>query len=134
MFRLLCLFFIACFSGCGAGTGTVQDVSKEAGEGIVQLRDLLVDSGKPLQKQAEIANFALRYPVAVDEVTKGSLAVVWGAGIQEGSSGTAAIIGYQTDAETQGGWVIRANGNIEKITAEDFKKAAPPKSSGAKKE
>jgi hypothetical protein len=71
----------------------VQDVSKEAGEGIVQLRDLLVDSGKPLQKQAEMANFELRYPVAVDEVTKGSLAVVWGAGIQEGS--TSQVIGSE---------------------------------------
>jgi hypothetical protein len=132
MFRSLCLILVACFTGCGASTGTVQDVSKEAGEGIVQLRDLLVDSGKPLQKQAEMAEFAGRYPVAVDEVSRGSLAVVWGTGIQEGSSGSAAIIAYQKDAETQGGWVIRADAKIEKLSADEFKNAAPPKSAAKK--
>lgn len=132
MFRSLCLFLVVCFSGCGAGTGTVQDVSKEAGEGIVQLRDLLVDSGKPLQKQVEMANFAGRYPVAVDEVSKGTLAVVWGTGIQEGSSDSPAIIAYQKDAETQGGWVIRANAKIEKLSADEFKNAAPSNSAAKK--
>jgi hypothetical protein len=126
MWRLIAIGLVAACVGCGSSTGDVL-VPKEASEDVVQLRDLLVDSGQPIQKPADISSLSGRYPAAVEGVTSGKLSIVWGKGIREGGSGKAEILAYQSDAESQGGWVIRENATIEKLTAEDFKKEAPKK-------
>ena len=131
MLRCYAFVCLTAIAGCRAGSGIVENPA-EAGEVMVQMKDLLVDAGQPLQKQAELNSFSGRYPLAVESVSKGTHMLVWGKGIREGISGKAEIIAYPVDAEKNGGWVVRENAKLEKLTADDFKKEAPKKSTPKK--
>jgi hypothetical protein len=115
--------------GCGEGTGQKPSVPKDANAPLVELRDLFVEAAgsPPLKSQSDLKQFENRYPAAVAGVGSGALTVVWGSGIKEGATAKSAIIGYETAADSQGGWVVREDASIEKMTADDFKKEAPKK-------
>jgi hypothetical protein len=66
------------------------------------------------------------HPAAYEKVASGEIVVVWGAKMpDEGAieSGTAptAIIAYEKKAPTEGGYVLRQNGKVEPLTADQFK-------------
>ena len=126
MIRLLSLVLLASVMGCGlGGTGSVPATQADAGEGLNQLRDLLVEAagvGPAPKKKADIAEYIGRYPAAVAGVNDGSLTVIWGKGIREGLGDDAEIIAHQTDTSGESVWVVRENSEIEKLSVEDFKK------------
>ena len=111
--------------GCGGGgSGTVPTGQAEAGEGMNQLRDLMVEaasSAPPLKKKADVAEFEGRYPAAVAGVNDGSLTIVWGKEIREGIGEDAAIIAHQSKPGEDGVWVVLENSELKKLASDEFK-------------
>ena len=51
-----------------------------------------------------------------ERVKSGEYIVRWGAPL------TDPVLAYEKNAPTQGGWVLRGNGRVEKLSAEEVKK------------
>jgi hypothetical protein len=122
-FVFLSLCLLLC-SGCGANSGSAPKAETEAGEGLNQLRDLMVEaagSGPPLKKKGDLADYEGRYPAAVAGVNDGSLTVVWGKGIREGIGENAKVIAYQTTPVADGTWAVLENSEIKKLSADELK-------------
>ncbi len=120
---LLCLVLVLQI-GCGANSGSTPKQETEAGDGLNQLRDLLVEaagSGPTLKKKSDLAEFEGRYPAAVAGVNDDSLVVVWGKGIREGIGENAEVIAYKSSSGSDGGWVVLENAELKKLSAEEFK-------------
>ncbi len=125
MRAILLSSMVLLFLGCGGGgSGTVPTGQAEAGEGINQLRDLMVEASSslpPLKKKADVAEFEGRYPAAVAGVNDGTLTIVWGKGIREGIGEDAAIIAHQTTPAAEGVWVVLENSELKKLPSDEFK-------------
>ena len=120
---LLCCLVMLCL-GCGESSGTIPTVQAEAGGGMNQLRDLMVEaasSGPPLKKKADVAEYEGRYPDAVAGVNDDSLTIVWGKGIREGIGDDAAIVAHQTNPGSDGVWVVLENSELKKLSSDEFK-------------
>lgn len=120
---LLCSLVMLCV-GCAQGSGTIPTVQAEAGDGMNQLRDLMVEASSsrpPLKNKADVAEFEGRYPAAVAGVKDDSLTIVWGKGIREGIGEDAAIIAYQTNPDSDGVWVVLESSELKKLPSDEFK-------------
>ncbi len=60
---------------------------------------------------------------AVRAVKAGELVVIWSVHLEQG--GGEAIVAYDKDAPTQGGWALLQNGKLKKFSAAEF--VAAPK-------
>ncbi len=121
---LACSLVMLILVGCGENSGTLPTVEAEAGDGMNQLRDLMVESassGPPLKKKADAAEYEGRYPIAVAGVNDDSLTIVWGKGIKEGIGDAAEIIAYQTTPGSDGVWVVLENSELKKLPSDEFK-------------
>lgn len=121
---LLCALVVLSLGCGGSGTGTVPTGEAAAGEGMNQLRDLMVEASSsvaPLKKKGDVAEFEGRYPAAVAGVNDGSLTIVWGKGIREGIGEDAEVIAHQTTPGADGVWVVLENSELKKLTNDEFK-------------
>lgn len=122
-FLLLSLLLLIS-SGCGSNSGSAPKAETEAGDGLNQLRDLMVEaagSGPTLKKKGDVAEYEGRYPAAVAGVNDGSLTIVWGKGIREGIGENATVIAYQTTPVADGTWAVLENAEIKKLTSDELK-------------
>ncbi len=123
--RFLILSFLLLVSlGCGANSGSAPKAETEAGDGLNQLRDLLVEaagSGPPLKKKGDVAEYEGRYPAAVAGINDGSLTIIWGKGIREGIGDKATVIAHQSTPGADGTWVVLENSEIKKLSADELK-------------
>jgi hypothetical protein len=117
-------------AGCGGGkptgeshlTGyTAKDKLAELSEGwhAVQLT-----SQRPPARVEDLNPRVCRQ--AIDAVKKGELVVIWRARLAPDAN--PAIVAYEKDAPTQGGWALLQNGSVKQFSAGDFAKA--PKAAG----
>jgi hypothetical protein len=81
------------------------------------------------QSLAEVAKFESTYPLGYAAVKSGDVVVIWGASVAAegdvaaGRAGTN-VIAYEKQTPTEGGLVLLENGNVKKMSADEFK-AAP---------
>jgi hypothetical protein len=129
--RFLFLVSLVPVLGCGkADSGKLPGVPSGADETIVQARDLVVESSVmvvPLTGEKDLPNFATKFPKAVEAIKNKSIKIVWGKGLREGiPSSDAKIIAYEAKASTEGGWVVKEDGELYKLSASEFASMAPP--------
>lgn len=127
----LCVLAIF-IAGCGGSNpGTLPNVPTGASEAVVATRDMLLDSAimvMPLTKQQDLPAFESKFPKAVAAVKDKSIVIVWGKSFKEGIAKEAAqIIAYEANAATDGGWVIKEDGELYKLTAAEFAAQKPGK-------
>jgi hypothetical protein len=111
--------------GCGSGNGkqaeAVSPGAKDALQDLKQLLETAKSTGqKPPAGRRAVANFDATNPAAANGLLRGLVVYVWGAGL----TGGQAVIAYESEADTKGGWVLLQDGTIQQMTAEQFK-AAP---------
>jgi len=128
-------FFVIVITTAG---GCSSRAKSEAGERTPadELRELAGvltlysgQNGRGPAKPADLEPYEVGAPLAYRSVLAGDIIVVWGATMPgEGdvkTSGTTAIIAYQKQGPTEGGYVLLHNGTIKQLSATEF--AAAPK-------
>lgn len=124
----LCLIL----AGCGStSSGTLPGVPQGASDAIVQTRDMLLESAinvMPLTKQQDLSSFEAKFPTAAAAVKDKSVVIVWGQSFKEGvTKESAKIIAYEAKAATDGGWVVKEDGELYQLSAADFTAQKPGK-------
>lgn len=112
-------------TGCnGQGGGSLPGVPDGASTAIQEMRDLLLESSMmnvPLANENDTVNFEGRFPSAVAAIRDKSITVVWKQTVRDGvSPDTAKIIAHESKAATDGGWVVKDNGEIYQVSAAEF--------------
>jgi hypothetical protein len=78
------------------------------------------------QKASDLAPYEAGAPLGYRAVVTNEIVIVWGAtmpGEGEGG-GSEAVVAYEKNTPTSGGWVLLQNGKVLEMTADQFK-AAP---------
>lgn len=126
----LFVFSICSLIGCGgAGSGTTLNAPGGASEAIVEVRDMILDSGvmgTSLKKPEDLTNFEGKFPKGAAAVKDKSIVIVWGVGFKEGiTPENAKLVAYEAKTPNEGGWIVKDNGEIYQVTAADFAPMAP---------
>jgi len=110
--------------GC-AGCASEAIVDEPIRQGMEDFREFLkylpTDGKKPPRKLSEFIPLEPIAPVAAEYVINGQLVYVWGSDLVEGGN---RIVAYEKGVETNGGWVLIENGEVKKMTAEEFKSSS----------
>lgn len=129
MIRLLALFVcIAFLGGCSGDSTTKQGTPKNQKPALADLGNYLkviaAEQKAPPAKAADLDAVEPRMPEAYTAVKTGIVVYVWGVPYQSGSS---AVLAYEKDVETTGGWVLLQDGTLREMSAADFKAATKAK-------
>ena len=115
-------------AGCsGSGAETIstpqsEDLADVAG----LLRDYTSEFKKGPSKLADTARFQPLYSRGYGAIKDGRVVVVWEVPMPTEGGGTE-IVAYEKKAETEGGIVLLQNGELKKMTAQEFQAASKAK-------
>lgn len=111
----------------GCSKGGPETVSPPQSEVLTDvaglLRDYTAQYNKGPAKLTDTAKNEPLYSRGYRAVKSGEVIVVWGAPMPAEGGGTG-VIAYEKKAETEGGIVLLQNGELQEMTAEEFR-AAP---------
>jgi len=66
------------------------------------------------------------FPELAKRIREGTFVVIWKAKMRGSAAENSMFyLGHELEIEKRGGWVLRADGRPEKISAEEFKKLRP---------
>ena len=122
-------------AGCASSTGpggtakgpAVEDHLREVGTMLTLLSG---ETRRGYGNPADLARYEQGCPFGYQAVKSGAVVVVPGATMPgEGeATGTEAVIAYEKDVPTKGGYVLLHNGKVKQMTADEFRSA--PKAKG----
>lgn len=110
------------FAGCGEKqAAAVPDEKQTALTEVYNLIRVRVESdNSPPRKAEDLRIYENAHPQGYAVVKSGEVVVNWGAGPADSS----AVLAYQKEVPSSGGWVLLQNGKVKQMTADEFK-AAP---------
>lgn len=115
---------IALIFGLGCGSGA-ESKPPTATDNMTDMKELLQEYQEQYKKSPTKANdlksFEPVHPMAVRQIQRDFIVVVWGATYGSGTG----IIAYPKDAPDKGGTVLLQDGTVKSMTAAEF--AAAPK-------
>lgn len=128
----LALAVSACSSDDGAGGPNGPGTPEKPGPVIElnQVGALILSYGGENRRgprgPADLEKYEPGGPIGLQSIKSGEIVVVWGATMAgEGEANAPkGIVAYEKNAPTEGGHVLLQNGQVQKMTAEQFK-AAP---------
>ncbi|MFO0923346.1 MAG: hypothetical protein U0905_12745 [Pirellulales bacterium] len=124
---LLCL-------GCG---GPKQPSADEAADitgkdqvtELAEMLKFLAKENKPMPKsEQDLAAIEPIFPLSAGKLASGELVYAWNTPLKEGAE--AAVLAHNSDADSNGGWVLFQDGKVSRLSAADFgsaKKLTKPK-------
>ena len=119
-------------SGCSGGNTGGNRSSTPEETALAEVCDLIRNAtsstGRPPTKVADFGRLAGTYPNGYQAVKSGEVVVLWGTAVAgEGGSGggAEAVVAYEKNAPTAGGFVLWTSGKVTKVSAAEF--AAAPK-------
>jgi len=132
--RLAAVFAAACLlAGCSLRSGGDGGPTDEGYTLLQDVNDLLRAAagatGRPPSKFADLNPHQATFPRAHAAIKSGSVVVVWGTPLKgEGEAGRDdAVVAYQKDVPTEGGYVLLAAGEVKKMTPSEFQSAPKAK-------
>ncbi len=116
-------------TGCGGAKIEVDPEKNATGfsgrEALLDLKEMLdtiASQKKPFPKgPADLAAWGPVFPAAEMNLNTKQIVYVWGSKID--SANPNDIIGYEKDAPEKGGFVLMQDGNVKKLTVDEFKAA-----------
>lgn len=117
--------FVGCTSG-GPGSDVGSSIDSEDGlpnaqAGLAEMADLFKyfagESIKPPKKAAYFAKYDTGFPIAGTLLANGK--IIYAGGMPD-KTGPAKVLGYESGADTAGGWVLLTTGEIKQVTSEEF--------------
>ncbi len=122
--RLLIITGLAFLVGCGAKPQGGSQLEMSNRQKIGELMELLSAAQLNLKRGPasvkELEKFGRAGPFAQEAVARGDFVVFWNVNLGEGE----AVVAYEKDAPTNGGWVLLQNRTLKQLTAAEFQ-AAP---------
>jgi hypothetical protein len=123
--RLLLAWGLGLAAGCApsatAPEGKPEDPAATELREVFELVSLATaEGGKPPKGVKDLAKYESAYPLGFDRLRAGKLVAVWGVGPDPASAG---LLAHEKDAAAAGGWVVRRNGQVEKLTADQVRAA-----------
>lgn len=112
--------------GCGGTkSGPVDQPMRIALEDFAQfLKNLPTDNLKPPKDIASFMPLEPMAPVAAEYLVSGELVYFWGTDLAQSGD---RIIAHQKTMDADGCWVLRENGKVEKLSADQFAQAPKAK-------
>ncbi|HET6573051.1 MAG TPA: hypothetical protein VFG68_05580, partial [Fimbriiglobus sp.] len=115
--------------GCSSTTSMPSEqAALELGTGLTEVGDLLraytETTGRAPTKPADVLRNEALYPRGVQAIRSGDVKVIWGVKMPPVGEGGTEIIAFEKKVETEGGGVLLTNGEVKKMTPDEFK-AAP---------
>jgi hypothetical protein len=104
--------------GGSAGPTTADDLVDVAG----LLRDHTLQFKRGPSRLADVSNNQQLYPRGYAAIQNGTIVVLWGVPMPA-EGGRAAVIAYEKKVETEDGAVLLENGEIKKMTPDEFRSA-----------
>ena len=116
--------------GCSSPTSIPPEQAElEVGTGLVEVGDLLrtytEETGRAPSKAADLAKYQALYPRGVQAIQSGSVTVTWGVKVPPAGTGGTEVVAYEKTTPAEGGGVLLMNGEVKRMSAEEF--AAAPK-------
>jgi len=130
LLRFSCSLLLALAVGCGSSERIVPPEQPREQLALTELSSLLRIFPKPPTKVDDFKLHQEAYPNACEAVRNGSVVVIWGVtmpGEGEMGKGTTDIVAYEKSAPTQGGFVLLHNGQVKKLSADEFNAAKKAK-------
>ena len=121
------LALLVVLAGCSSRPGAN---SPPALDDLRDVNDLLHaaagTAGRTPAKLADLGRHQRMFPRGYEAVKSGNVVVLWGAPLKgEGEVGKdEAVVAYEKNISTEGGYVLLSAGTIKKMTADEFQ-AAP---------
>lgn len=113
--------------GCGGPPPSGSQFDMSTRQRIGELMELLSSAQLSLKRPPanvkELERYARAGPFAFEAVTKGEFVVIWNANLGQGK----AVVAYEKNVPTQGGWVVLQDRELKQMTAAEFQ--AAPKAS-----
>lgn len=112
--------------GCGGGSKgkDPSQAGPSPNDGLTDLKNLLeaVKAGqqKAPTSAAEMAAIEPLFPVAGAFVQNGSIEYVWGAKLADGPDAAKRMVGFETKAAKEGGFVLLQDGTLKQVSAAEF--------------
>ena len=128
---LLIVLFVMAAVGCGSEPSK-RDPNVNYGPSN---KDMLIDFGAMLKayikehkkaplKVADFDRYAPAFSGAEEGLRTKTVVYLWGQPINTDAKAAGTVLAYEKEAEASGGWVLMQDGNVRKMTADEFK-AAP---------
>jgi hypothetical protein len=117
----------------GAGCSSSKSISSEQAElelgtGLADVGDMLraytEETGRAPTRPADVMRNEALYPRGIQAIRSGEVKVIWGVKMPPAGTGGTEIIAYEKSVESEGGGVLLLNGEVKRMTADEFK-AAP---------
>jgi hypothetical protein len=121
----LSLWLTGCSGGPRPADQSDPAAAQKAGEleEIYNLLALYVEqTGRSPTSVKELASLENAYPAGFEQIRSAHVVVVWGG---KPDKNATAVLAYEKNTPTEGGWVLLANGTIKQMTTDEFK--ATPK-------
>jgi hypothetical protein len=129
LYRMGLLLLCVAIVGCASERRVEPEPPREQ-IALAELSGLLRIFPKPPTKVDDFKLYAEGYPIACEAVRRGNVIVIWGVtlpGEGEVGQGTTDIVAYEKSTPTEGGFVLLHNGQVKKMSAEEFKTAKKAK-------
>jgi hypothetical protein len=128
---LLVILFVMPTVGCG-GAPAQRDPNVDYGPSTdvmlidfaAMLKAMAKDNKKPPLKEADLDRYLPGFGGAEEGLNHKKIVYQWGNLISTDANAASTVLAYEKDAEANGGWVLMQDGNVKKMSAEEFK-AAP---------
>ncbi len=116
---------LVALAGCGKSSSTAPGdqgpTAKQALDDLgLMLKTIADEKKRPPAKPADLEPYEAVHLSATLGIHQKRIVYVWGAGRSDGT----AVVAYDANAESAGGYVLLQNGTVKEMTAEEFK-AAP---------
>lgn len=124
--RAILVVWLLTTVGCGRSSNPGQEgTAPTPADDLVEVAGLLKDhsgeTGKGPARLEDMAGNQPLYPRGYEAIKSGQVVVVWGVAVGEG--GGNGIVAYEKQAESEGGSVLLANGEIKSMSADEFRTA-----------
>jgi hypothetical protein len=130
LMRPSCALCFLCIGLLSAGCGSREpDASQPIqgdevlGEVAALVRRHQEEHKRPPATPADLDPYGSSLSHGYSALVSGQYVLIWNVGLSDDPSAAAAVLAYHKDAPTQGGHVLMQNGEVKKMTADEFQAA-----------
>lgn len=125
---LVCCTLVVSLLGCGRADEEPKSVlgpsSEQAMKDLKAMLEQMEKEKQPMPRGVQdLTAFGPAFPAAEVFLQNGAITYAWGTKISTAGAAAETVIAFESNADKEGGFVLMQDGNIKKMTAEEFNAA-----------